>query len=208
MRWFITKRHLVCLIALLVAALIAILVSGCGSDARAKHAADARSGLHAAAELSPEAAPILAGVDARLPAVSGVNSADWPAPEWTKERVRNDVEGYAKSAPPEPTRWGWIAALSGAGVAALGLLRVVAPLIPGGGPLVKMAADLAWSVMSTRDQKAADKAAALSQQAAAHVAPILDAVRALPPGTLPPHVQQLLDVPMVRAAIDHMAAQK
>lgn len=208
MNWYITKKMLVGLIGLLVAAILILLFAGCASDDRAKHAADARSGLHAAAELSPEAAPILAGVDARLPAVSGVNSADWPAPEWTKERVRNDTEGYAKSAPPEPTQWGLIAFLSGAGVAALGLLRVVAPLIPGGGPLVKMAADLAWTVMAHKDQKAADAAAAMTHQAATHIAPILDAVRTLPPGTLPPHVQQMLDIPMVRAAIDHIAASK
>lgn len=207
-RWFITKRHLVALIGVLVAALLLLLLSGCGGDVRAKHAADARSGLLAAAELSPESAPILAGVDARLPAVAGINSADWPAAEWTKERVKNDVEGYAKSAPPEPARWGFCAAAGGIGVAALGLFRVVAPFIPGGGPLLKTAADLAWRFLATKDQKATDAAAAMTHQAASHIAPILDAVRALPPGTLPPHVQQMLDVPMVRAALDHVAAAK
>ncbi len=105
--------------------------------------------------------------------MAGINSADWPAAEWTKERVKNDVEGYARSAPPEPTQWGWIAALSGAGVAALGLLRVVAPLVPGGGPLVKMAADLVWNVMATRDQKKTDQAQVLIHQAASSLAPVL-----------------------------------
>jgi hypothetical protein len=182
-----------------------LVLCGCASDDRAKVAADARAGIHAAAEVAPEAAPILAGVDARLPAVSGVNSADWPAAEWTKERIKADVKGYAESAPPEPARWGFWAAVGGAGVAALGLLRIVAPLIPGGGPIVKMAADFAWTVMSTKDQKAADQAAAMAQQAAQHVGPILDAIKTLPPGTLPAHVQQMLDVPIVRAAVEHLA---
>jgi hypothetical protein len=164
MRRLGTKKMLVSLIGLLAAAVL--LLCGCASDARAKTAADARSGLQAAAELSPEAAPILAGVDARLPAVAGVNSADWPAAEWTKERIRNDVEGYTKSAPPEPARWGFWAAAGGIGVAALAALRVVAPLIPGGGPLVKLAADAAWAVMAHRDQKQADEANAMVRKAA------------------------------------------
>lgn len=189
-------------------AIACLLLMGCGGDVRAKHAADAREGLHLAAEQAPAVAPILAGVDARLPAVSGVNSADWPAAEWSKEKIAADVEGYAKSAPPEPARWGFWAAAGGLGVTALALLRVVAPMIPGGGPLVKLAADAAWSVMATKDQKAADSTAITLANAASHVAPILDAVRSLPPGTLPNHVQQLLDVPIVRSAVEHIAKQK
>jgi hypothetical protein len=206
MKWFTNNRRFAILAALVAIWLIALAMAGC-SDDRAKHAADARSGLHAAAELAPETGAILAGVDARLPAVAGVNSADWPAPEWTKDRVRNDPQGYGKSAPPEPARWGWVAALGGAGVAAIGLLRLAAPLIPGGGPILKMAADFAWTFLTTKDQKKADAAAATTLKAAVNLSAILASVRDLPPGTLPDHVQQLLAVPLVQAAIDHIAAE-
>ena len=212
-RWFITKKHLVGLIGLLVAALLLLLLNGC-ADERAQVAADTRAGVNAvraayeAGAATSDILAILKGIDDRLPAVAGVNSADWPAPTWTLERITAAPVEYAQSAPPEPARWGFWAAAGGIGVAALGILRVIAPMIPGGGPIVKMAADLVWNVMATRDQKATDAAAAMTHQAASHIAPILDAVRALPPGTLPPHVQQMLDVPMVRAALDHVAAAK
>ena len=204
MRFFITKKHLAAIIGALFAALLILAMTGCG-DERAQAASDARAGIHAAVEIAPEAGPILAGVDARLPAASGVNSADWPAPVWTKERIKSDPVGYGNSAPPEPARWGFLAALGGAGVVALGLLRVVAPLIPGGGPIVKVVADMAWSAMAHKDQKKADAAAASAHQASAYLVDIVLAAQRLPPGTLPEHIEQLLAAPIVNSAIEHLS---
>ena len=203
-RSFLTKKHLAAIIGALFAALLILAMTGCGED-RAQAASDARAGIQAAVEIAPEAGPILAGVDARLPAASGVNSADWPAPTWPKERIKADPVGYGNSAPPEPARWGFLAVLGGAGVAALGLLRVVAPLIPGGGPIVKVVADMAWSVMAHGDQKKADAAAQTARQAATYLIDIVLAAQRLPPGTMPENIEQLLAAPIVNSAIEHLA---
>jgi hypothetical protein len=74
----------------------------------------------------------------------GATAADWLA----------NAEAAAKAAGATAKTLDGIGAVAwGAiGVAALGALRILAPLIPGGGPLVKMAADAAWAMMAHKDQ--------------------------------------------------------
>ncbi len=191
----------------LVGLFLVLLIVGCDSDVRAQHAADARAGIQAAVQAAPESAQILAGVDARLPAVAGVNSADWPVPAVTPAQIKADPGTYAKSAPPEPSRAWILAACASGGIAALGLLRVVAPLIPGGGPVVKLAADAVWSVMAHKDQKAADDAADVLRSAVATAAPVLHALRNLPPDQVPASVRRLLDSPVIVQAMHLLADQ-
>jgi hypothetical protein len=127
----------------------------------------------------------------------GATAADWLA----------NAEAAAKAAGATAKTLDGIGAVAwGAiGVAALGALRVLAPLIPGGGPLVKMAADAVWAMMAHKDQKAADDAAAVLSRAVAQAAPVLDALRSLPPGSLPPDILRLLDSPITVQALNHLA---
>jgi hypothetical protein len=197
------------IIRLLLPISLLLVMCGCAEE-RTQAAADARSGLHAAktavesGHSTADVVGILGGVDAYLPAASGVNSADWPAPKMSPTEIVTDPRKYAASAPPEPARgWFWAAA-SGAGLAALGLLRVVLPLI-GGGPIVKVAADLVWGIMAHKDQKAADKAADRVQSAVAIAAPLIDQIRSIPADQLPDGIRGILSSPSVQLALTHLA---
>lgn len=101
----------------------------------------------------------------------------------------------------------WVAAATIA-LTVLGLAKRYAPvisrLVPVWGPMIEMVANGLWAVASTAQQKQADRAAALTHRA---IAPILLAVRDLPPGTLPDHVQQMMHTPIVRAAIDLLVSE-
>lgn len=202
-----------CLAALI---LCCLALSSCGDrDARAQQAADLRAGvraLRAAYEAGAATADVLAilqGIDSRLPAVSGVNSAEWPAPTWTPQRIAQDPRGYAASAPPEPSRWSFAAVVSGAALGSLALLRVVAPLIPGGGPLVKAGADLLWNLAATRDQKATDNAKAQLAATAEVLIPLAAELREQSKhGTLPDGVARLLENPHVVAALHDLTTAK
>lgn len=139
-------------------------------------------------------------------AIPGATAADW---------ATNPVEAAKKAGATakelEGLGWGtWAAIFTGA-LTVLGFAKKYAPLIskliPVYGPMIEGVANLAWLITATPEQKAADKAAAITHQAAGEIAPILAAVRALPPGTLPEHVQQLLGVPIVSAAIDRVITE-
>ena len=144
----------------MIPAILCLLFYGCAED-RAQTASDSRAGIRAViqAQETGEATDqlaILRGVDARLPAVAEVNSAEWPAPKMTIPQVIERPREYFISAPPEPSRAGAIATIIAVSVAGLGLLRIVAPLIPGGGPVIKTVADLAWKILADKEQKKAD----------------------------------------------------
>ena len=144
----------------ILCAIVLMFATSCAED-RAQIASDSRAGIRAViqAQETGEATDqlaILRGVDARLPAVAEVNSAEWPAPKMTIPQVIEKPREYFISAPPEPSRAGAIATIIAVSVAGLGLLRIVAPLIPGGGPVIKTVADLAWKFLADKEQKKAD----------------------------------------------------
>lgn len=130
----------------------------------------------------------------------GATAADWLA---NPEAAAKAAGSTAKAL--ESIGTGTLVAM---GVAALGILRVVAPLIPGCGPLVKLAADAVWAVMAHKDQKEADAAAEVLTGAVATAAPVLDALRAQPPAELPPEIRALLDSPILVQAVHYLAEQK
>jgi hypothetical protein len=186
-------------------------LTGCGSGERAQAVSDARAGLNAlraafvAGEATADILAILNGVDKYLPAASGVNSSEWPAPRLTPEQIQANPIAYGEAAPPEPEKWTLVAALSGAAVLLLGVLRVAAPVIPGAGPIVQGAANLAWSLMATHKQKQADQIAQTITQAAQTAKPFLDELRALPLDQLPPSLRELAQSPSVSGAVQRLA---
>lgn len=191
--------------------LLCILLTGCDSrKSRAQAAADLNAGIAAAIQAAAdagaqEAVAILTGAQRYVAPAAGVNTADMPAPRMTPEEIRSDPQGYGNEAPPEPERWTFWAMAGTAGAFALALLRVAAPMVPGGGPLLSGAANLAWTLMSTRNQKAADAAATIAQQAAANAKPLLDALRAAPLESLPDNVREAIRNPHVAQAVDKLA---
>lgn len=79
----------------------------------------------------------------------GATAADWLAnPEAAARAAGKTAEALNGLG---PGAWTVIT------IAALAALRMVAPFIPGGGPVVKLAADVVWSLMAHKDQKAADQ---------------------------------------------------
>ncbi len=138
-------------------------------------------------------------------AIPGATAAQWAA----------DPEAAAKAAgtvAAKTSEYGvgfWVAAGTIL-LTILGAAKKYAPLIsrfvPVWGPMIEGAANILWSVASTKDQKEADATLALAQKAAStHLVPILTMVQALPAGTLPDHIQQYLNSPIVRAALDQLA---
>lgn len=160
----------------------ALLSGGCSGE-RAQAAADARAGIAAAApHADTTGQAILSGVDARIPAVAGVNSAELPPPAMTPAQVEADPAKYIQTAPPEPKR-GWLRALglvSAVGLPLLYILGRVAPAIPGLGSAVGAIADVAWTALAHRDQKAADGAKATVADAAGTLLPIAQTANARP----------------------------
>lgn len=155
-----------------IAALLLIALFSCGcAKERAQVAADARAGIAAAAPHADSIGQaILAGVDARLPAVADVNSADWPSPAMKPESITADPQKYLQASPPEPKRtWAMVAAVATSlGLGALFILQRAGPLIPYVGPFIGAAMsrfpalqpliNLAWNAASHADEVAADKA--------------------------------------------------
>jgi hypothetical protein len=124
--------------------------------------------------------------------------------------IRKDPVKYGEIAPPEPKGWGVWGMVAGAGGVALLAFRALAPLIPGAGPLVKVAADAAWAVMATREQKKADQAKDQVSQAVALAVPVLEALHSIPPEALPGSLAKHLNDPRIAEALarlkDHAAA--
>lgn len=188
---------------------VLFFMSSCASD-RAQVASDTRAGVRAVISAqesgsSTDQLTILRGVDARLPAVAEVNSAEWPAPQMTSEQIQKNPQAYASSAPPEPARAWLIAGLGAAAIAGLGLLRALAPMIPGGGPLIKGVADMAWNIMATKNQRAADAAQAGIVLAARTLAPLAADLRTMNSTLLPDYVAKHLDDPRITAALQTLA---
>lgn len=140
--------------------LVALFCCGCAKE-RAQQAADTRAGIAAAkAHCDPIGQAILAGVDARLPAVADVNSADWPAPAMKPEEIEADPKKYTEAAPPEPKRWGGklIAAIGVASTVALWLVGRLAPMLPGAGTLVGGIANTAYALLAPKPVRQLDAA--------------------------------------------------
>lgn len=163
--------------------LVALFCCGCAKE-RAQVASDARAGIAAAApHADPVGQAILAGVDARLPAVADVNSADWPAPAMKPEAIEAAPQQYISTAPPEPTR-GWLKVLgiaSAIGVPLLFIIGRIAPAIPGLGTAVGMIANTAWTVLAHRDQKSADAAKDTIATYAGALLPVVQSIPSVPP---------------------------
>lgn len=175
--------------------LIALTLIGCGKQGRAQAGADAAAGLNAvrmklatmeAGYATAEAIAILTGVEKYIPAATGVNPAEWPAPRMTPEQIVEDPSKFHSDAPPVPEPWGaqlWSAAVLAGGLAAW-LLKRGLPLIPGiGGParaLIEMGADVLWKVAATKDQKALDAALIELQRAARVAAPVIELIVSQP----------------------------
>lgn len=177
-----------------------VLLAGCGQE-RAQAGADARSGLTAAKQSIADGKPaiagtILEGVDKRLPAATGVNSADWPAPKLAPPAIIADPKAYSDSAPPEPDR---ILFWSGITAGALGLLaiaRQLAPAIPGIGPLWAGAVNVAYAIAQHSAEKQLDAADQHAKLTIDSARPLLDLLRTRMPdqfGQLPESVQTALN---------------
>lgn len=184
---------------------VLFFMSSCASD-RAQVASDTRAGVRAVITAqesgsSTDQLTILRGVDARLPAVAEVNSSEWPAPSMTIEQIQKNPQAYASSAPPEPARAWLIAGLGAAAIAGLGLLRALAPMIPGGGPLIKGVADMAWNIMATKNQRAADAAQAGIVSTAKTLAPLANDLRKLSTDLLPDYIGKHFDDPRIMVAL-------
>ncbi len=97
--------------ALLALAVLGILVLCCSCDertARAQAGADLVAGIKSArvaleaGYATQEVLNILTGVEKYVPAATGVNPSEWPAPRMTAEQIVHQPERYAESAPPVP----------------------------------------------------------------------------------------------------------
>lgn len=196
-RSFVWRRILTGLIWLAIFAVIGLCVfsaSGCSGE-RAQAGADARAGVAAAMpHTDPKGQQILAGVDARLPAATGVPSKEWPAPIMGPEAIEFDPPKYIQSAPPEPKGWTLKALAIGAALIPTILygIKILAPALPGGGPVVAGIADMAWKFLSSRDQRRADEAHSTVVADAKAIAPLLPLVRGGLPGHLQPTIDRLI----------------
>lgn len=186
--------------------------TGCGErDIRAQAGADTMAGIGAAIRANSDGDQaatdaILRGVGLYVPAATGIPPAEWPVSAMSPTEILADPAKYTHDAPPVPTGdWFWAAA-GGIGLGALALLRTLGPLIPGGGPLIKMAADAAWGLMATKEQKSSDATAAKLADAAIAIGPVLAVLRDSPPEAIPSSVLRVLSRPEVAAAI-HVVTQ-
>jgi hypothetical protein len=87
----------------------------------------------------------------------------------------NDEEAKAKGAKKNPPPgWGawWLGVAGSAGLLAVALGKELLPKVPVIGPLYHAANDLVWTIMATKNQRAADRAQAQAARVIAHVAPI------------------------------------
>lgn len=191
--------------------LAVMLCCGCSGE-RAQQASNARAGIHAgvvaikAGDVDKGVA-ILAGADARLPAIAEVPSVDFPPPAMSAEAIVADPQRYITTAPPEPKGLGWkaIAALSAAGTFALYGLKIIAPMIPGGGPLVGRIADIGWNILAHKEQKEADAIQGAVHQAAQVAAPFLKELKSADID-YPESVKAVI-TPEVLVAIQRLAAE-
>jgi len=93
------------------------------------------------------------------------------------------------------------------GFIAIKAAPIIRKAIPIYGPMISAGIDALWKLCATKDQRAKDKASELSHAALSQIGPIIAAIRQLPPGTLPDHAQQLLNIPIIKAALDHIEAE-
>jgi hypothetical protein len=179
---------------------VALLLPGCGKE-RAQVASDANAGVQAARQAlvdndAPVADAILDGVERRLPATAGVNSADWPVPAMTPAQIRSDPAKYGKSAPPEPDRVLFWSSVGAGALAAFAVARKLAPLVPGIGPVWSGVVDAAWSLAQHTQAKKADEANERAKQTIDTVRPTLALLRTHVPvlyNDLPTSARQAID---------------
>lgn len=132
------------------------------------------------------------------------------APGATADQWLADPEAAAKAAGAVAKKLEGMSAgtLATIGLAVLAGARMVAPIIsrviPGYGALFEGAANMLWNFTATKNQKQADDVMAASHKAVEHIAPIISAIKELPPGTLPDRIQGYIDAPIVKAALDHI----
>lgn len=181
----------------LIAMLAVVLLSGCNGE-RSQAAADAREGIAAAAPHADETGKaILQGVDLRLPAASGVPSANWPKPTVSAAEIEKDPAKYIRTAPPEPKGW-WIKISLGA-VASLPVLLLIAktvfPLVPGIGPLAEGVANMAYALFATKNQRAADNAREMVHDHASILENLIDRAKVESPSVaarIPPQLDSAI----------------
>lgn len=180
--------------------------SGCASRSdRAQAAANLDAGLAAGVEAAAaaganDAAAIVTGARKYVAPAADVPHTEWPAPTMPPAAIRAEPAKYAGAAPPEPSGWGW-GLIASVGGGALVVARVLAPLL-GAGPLVNGIANAAWSILATRDQRAADHATGQIAEAAQIAAPILTALRAS--NALPDHLAAHMNDPRITIALDRL----
>ncbi len=138
--------------------------------------------------------------EASMAAVADVPTADFPAPlhSATELAVHPEIDAPA----PEPSgKLASILALgSTVGLSLLWIVGRVAPSFPVLGPTVGGIAELAWSALSHRDQKASDAVMTNTAAAAQAIAPILDAIQQLPREALPPALFKVVTDDRLQAA--------
>lgn len=156
-----------------------LILAGCNGDVRysadqAKQIAQAQEDSAALVvvskgqTLSEAVASLIASVDARLSAANA-NQKDLPAPFVTAtvlvasqparaQEVKDSAA--AKANPPKGSGWGTWAAVGGAALVAFGVLRQLAPIIPGLGPVWAGAINLGYNIFQHADEKKADAAQA------------------------------------------------
>ncbi len=153
-------------IALICLAIIGVMLyflSGCSGE-RAQAGSNARAGLQASAQAidagdAGKAKAIIAGVDAYLPAATGVNSTQWPQPQMTPTAIVADPVAYTKAAPPEPPKH-WYAAISaGAVLAGVALVLRFGKELPGIAGVSVRIADMLWHQFAPFEAKVADEKA-------------------------------------------------
>ena len=143
------------MIRLILCVIIAALLTDCGLSARqTQNLSDGLAGIEAVQPRvadDPVATAVLAGAHDHVEAVTEGEAL--PPPKRTPVAIAADPSGYAADAHQAMHDaqafvpwWGWLA---GAGVAALGVLR----LIPGVGGAV---ADTAWRLLAPHQDKVAD----------------------------------------------------
>lgn len=206
----------------LVAILVAAVFTGCASRTEQQHAADAIEAQKAIIQIqapltaSPDPVVAKAAVDtttvatATIPRIENTVStpqSELPLPTVAAPVIAQNVPKWVGVNPPPPAPapdTAFWAAVSSTGLIALFALKRAAPLVPGLGPTVGAMAELAWSALAHKDQKAADDAKAKAAASAAILAPVLIGLQNSL--ALDPELRKLITPEVIAAA--HAVAKK
>lgn len=169
-----------------------LMLAGCNGEVRysadqAKQLAQAKEDATALVivakgqTLSEAVASLVASVEARLSAANA-NQADLPAPAVTAtvliasqparaQEVKDSAA--AKGNPPAGSGWGRWAAVGGAALVALGVLRQLAPMIPGLGPVWAGVINFGYNIAQHSAEKKLDAAQATAANVVNDVADLV-----------------------------------